>query len=190
MRLTRRNVNMGLAAGLATSAFSPIARAGGDTIKVGMVVSVTGSGADSGKYALTGARIALERVNKSGGALGKPIELIPEDDQTTNPGAVLAFSKLAAQPDIVAFIGQIRSTQTHAMAPDILKVGKPVCFGGTEVRKRLRRPILGQKLLDVERNRRRPDAFAILRRRDHAVGNSARVTRRNWGRRKSRPGAR
>jgi branched-chain amino acid transport system substrate-binding protein len=45
---------------------------------------------------------------------------------------VLAFSKLSAQPDIVAFIGQIRSTQTHAMAPDILKAGKPVCFGGTD----------------------------------------------------------
>jgi branched-chain amino acid transport system substrate-binding protein len=132
MRVTRRSVNMGLAAGLATSAFSPIARAGGDTIKIGMVASVTGPGADSGKYAVTGAKIALERVNKSGGVLGKQVELLIEDDQTTNPGAVLAFSKLSAQPDIVAFIGQIRSTQTHAMAPDILKAGKPVCFGGTD----------------------------------------------------------
>jgi branched-chain amino acid transport system substrate-binding protein len=132
MRVTRRSVNMSLAAGLATSAFSPIARAGGDTIKIGMVASVTGPGADSGKYAVTGAKIALERVNKSGGVLGKQVELLIEDDQTTNPGAVLAFSKLSAQPDIVAFIGQIRSTQTHAMAPDILKAGKPVCFGGTD----------------------------------------------------------
>ena len=49
------------------------------------------------------------------------VELVTEDDQTTNPGAVLAFSKLAAQPDIVAFLGSIRSTQNHAMAPDILK---------------------------------------------------------------------
>src|SRR5580704_5285552 len=132
MSFTRRSVNMGLAAGLATSAFSPIARAGGDTIKIGMVASVTGPGADSGKYAVTGAKIALERVNKSGGALGKQVELLIEDDQTANPGAVLAFTKLAAQPDIVAFLGQIRSTQTHAMAPDILKTGKPVCFGGTD----------------------------------------------------------
>jgi branched-chain amino acid transport system substrate-binding protein len=102
------------------------------TIKIGMVLSVTGPGADSGKYALTGAKIALDRVNKAGGVLGKQVELVTEDDQTTNPGAVLAFSKLAAQPDFVAFIGQIRSTQTHAMAPDILKAGKPVCFGGTD----------------------------------------------------------
>jgi branched-chain amino acid transport system substrate-binding protein len=102
------------------------------TIKIGMVLSVTGPGADGGKYSLTGAKIALDRVNKAGGVLGKQVELITEDDQTTNPGAVLAFSKLAVQPDIVAFIGEVRSTQTHAMAPDILKTGKPVCFGGTD----------------------------------------------------------
>ncbi len=109
-----------------------VARAGGDTIKIGMVLSVTGPGADLGKYALAGAKIALDRVNKAGGVLGREVELVTEDDRTTNPGAVLAFSKLAAQPDIVAFLGQIRSTQTHAMAPDILKTGKPVCFGGTD----------------------------------------------------------
>ena len=57
---------------------------------------------------------------------------IIEDDQTTNPGIVLAFSKLAAQEDIVAFLGSIRSTQVHAMAPDVLKLGKPVMIGGTD----------------------------------------------------------
>src|SRR5271154_274046 len=132
MRPTRRSVNLGLAASLATPAFTRAARAEGETIKIGMVLPVTGPAADSGKYALTGARIALDRVNKSGGVLGKPIELVTEDDQTTNPGAVLAFSKLAAQPDIVAFLGSIRSTPNHAMAADILKTGKPVCFGGTD----------------------------------------------------------
>src|SRR5271170_7369109 len=132
MRPTRRSVSSGLVASLAAPAFSRFARAEGNTIKIGMVLPVTGPAADSGKYALAGAKIALDRVNKSGGVLGKPIELVTEDDQTTNPGAVLAFSKLAAQPDIVAFLGSIRSTQNHAMAADILKTGKPVCFGGTD----------------------------------------------------------
>jgi branched-chain amino acid transport system substrate-binding protein len=132
MRPTRRFVNLGLCASLAAPAFSGVARAEGDTIKVGMVLSATGPGAESGKNALAGAKIALDRVNKVGGVLGKQVELITEDDQTTNPGAVLAFSKLAGQPDIVAFLGQVRSTQTHAMAPDILTTGKPVCFGGTD----------------------------------------------------------
>ena len=131
MKLTRRAVNWGLAASLAPASLRS-ARADESTIKIGMVLPVTGPAADSGKYSLTGAKIALDRVNKAGGVLGKPVELVTEDDQTTNPGAVLAFSKLAAQPDIVAFLGSIRSTQNHAMAPDILKTGKPVCFGGTD----------------------------------------------------------
>jgi branched-chain amino acid transport system substrate-binding protein len=132
MRLARRCVNLGLAATLATPAFSRVARAAGDTIKVGMALPVSGPTADLGKYALMGAKIALDRVNKSGGMLGKQVELVTEDNQSSNPGAVLAFSKLAGQPDIVAFLGPVLSTQTHAMAPDILTTGKPVCFGGTD----------------------------------------------------------
>jgi branched-chain amino acid transport system substrate-binding protein len=112
-------------------AFIRSARAA-DTIKIGMVVPITGPAAESGKYAQIGAKIALDAVNKAGGILGKQAELIFEDDQTTNPGAVLAFSKLSSQPDIVAFLGSIRSTQMHAMAPDMLKVAKPVMFGGTD----------------------------------------------------------
>src|ERR1700684_566077 len=121
MNLTRRSVGSGLAASLAASAMLRGARADDSTIKSGMVLPVTGPAADSGKYSLTGAKIALDRVNKAGGVLGKQVELVTEDDQTTNPGAVLAFSKLAAQPEIVAFLGSIRSTQNHAMAPDILR---------------------------------------------------------------------
>ncbi len=132
MEITRRSLSLGLTATLAAPALLRAARAEGDTLKIGMVAPITGPAADSGKYAVTGAKIAVDRVNKAGGVLGKPIELVIEDDQTTNPGAVLAFSKLAAQPDIVAFLGSIRSTQNHAMAPDILKTGKPVCFGGTD----------------------------------------------------------
>ncbi len=132
MRLTRRHFSAALGAGLATPAILRSAFADSATIKVGMVVPITGPAAESGKYAQIGAKLAQEAVNKAGGVLGKQLELIFEDDQTTNPGAVLAFSKLASQPDIVAFLGSIRSTQVHAMAPDILKLGKPVMIGGTD----------------------------------------------------------
>jgi branched-chain amino acid transport system substrate-binding protein len=108
------------------------ARAQGATLKIGMCAPVTGPAAESGGYAIKGAKLALEAVNKAGGVLGKQLELIVEDDQTTNPGIVLAFSKLASQPDIIGFLGSIRSTQVHAMAPDVLKLGKPVMIGGTD----------------------------------------------------------
>lgn len=132
MHLTRRGFTTVLAGTIAAPAVMRTAYAQGATVKLGMVVPMTGAAAESGSFAQTGAKIALEQVNKAGGVLGKPLELIFEDDQTTNPGAVLAFSKLASQPDIVAFLGSIRSTQMHAMAPDMLKIGKPVGFGGTD----------------------------------------------------------
>lgn len=103
-----------------------------DPLKIGMVAPATGPGAESGRFQTQGAKLAVEEVNKAGGVLGRPIELVIEDDQTTNPGVVLAFSKLAGDKDIPAFLGSIRSTQIHAMAPDVLKLGKPVMIGGTD----------------------------------------------------------
>src|SRR6478672_5436689 len=133
MRLTRRDFAAGIAAGIAAPYVITGAKAQqGSTIKIGMCVPVTGPAAEQGLWAQNGAKLALAAVNKAGGVLGKQVELVIEDDQTTNPGIVLAFSKLAAQPDIVGFLGSIRSTQVHAMAPDVLKLGKPVMIGGTD----------------------------------------------------------
>jgi branched-chain amino acid transport system substrate-binding protein len=103
-----------------------------DTIKIGQVAPLTGPGAESGRYQILGAKLAAEEINKAGGVLGRQLELVIEDDQTTNPGVVLAFSKLASNSELVAFLGEIRSTQVHAMAPDVLKLGKPVLIGGTD----------------------------------------------------------
>ena len=132
MKLTRREFAAGIAAGVAAPYVLRSANAQGATIKIGMCVPVTGPAAEQGLWAQNGAKLALAAVNKAGGVLGKQVELVIEDDQTTNPGIVLAFSKLAAQSDIVAFLGSVRSTQVHAMAPDVLKLGKPVMIGGTD----------------------------------------------------------
>jgi len=118
-----------LAAAVGLAAFAAQAA---DPIKVGMVAPLTGPGAESGRFQTQGAKLAADEVNKAGGVLGRPLELVIEDDQTTNPGVVLAFSKLAGNVEFVAFLGPIRSTQIHAMAPDALRVGKPVLIGGTD----------------------------------------------------------
>src|SRR6201985_890219 len=132
MKLTRRRFGAGIAAGIFAPFVIPSARAQGATIKIGMCAPISGPAAETGAHAVNGAKLAVDAVNKTGGVLGKQLELIVEDDQTTNPGIVLAFSKLAAQPDIVGFLGSIRSTQVHAMAPDVVKLGKPVMIGGTD----------------------------------------------------------
>ena len=130
--LTRRTFAAGLAAGVATPALGGVAQAQGATLKIGMVIPVTGNLSESGKYALNGAKLALEEINKAGGILGKQVEIVTEDDQSTNPGAVLGFSKLTSNAEMYAFIGPIRSTQIHAIAPNVLTTAKPVLIGGTD----------------------------------------------------------
>ena len=103
-----------------------------EPLKIGMTAPLTGPAAEEGRYKIQGVKLAAEEVNKAGGVLGRPIEFVIEDDQSTNPGVVLAFSKLAGDKDIPAFIGPNRSTQIHAIAPDIQRLGKPVMIGGTD----------------------------------------------------------
>jgi len=117
--------------GIALAAAAFCVRAEG-TIKIGLVNEATGPNAEAGVYTVNGARLALEEVNAAGGILGRKAELELEDNQSTNPGTVLAFSKLFAQKDIVAIIGPIRSTQTQAASPTIAKSGIPVMIGGTD----------------------------------------------------------
>ena len=127
MSITRRTAMLASAASLA---MPWVARAA-DTLKIGISSPVTGAAAESGRFQLTGARLALAELNVKG-VLGRQVELVVEDDQTTNPGAVLAFSRLSSNPEMVAFVGMIRSTQVNSIAPDVAKVGKPVMIGGTD----------------------------------------------------------
>lgn len=129
--VTRRATMLGTVAALAAP---PIIARAADTIRIGVVSPQTGAAAQSGQFMRNGINLALDAVNAKGGVLGRKLEIVVADDQTTNPGAVLAFSKLASDASMVAFIGSIRSTQVQAMAPDVLKTGKPMMIGGTDPR--------------------------------------------------------
>ena len=108
-----------------------VARAA-ETIKIGQMAPLTGPAAEAGQRQVNGAKLAAEAVNAAGGVLGRPIELFVEDDQSTNPGGVLAFSRLAARGDLVGFLASQRSTLLHAIAPDVQKVAKPTIMAGTD----------------------------------------------------------
>lgn len=103
-----------------------------DTIKIGGIVPITGPAAEAGRFMQNGAAMAIEAINAKGGVLGKKLEWVIEDDATTNPGAVLGFSRLVSRGDCVAYTSSIRSTQVNAVAPDVIKAAKPTMFGGTD----------------------------------------------------------
>jgi len=103
-----------------------------DPIKIGMMAESTGPNAEVGVNQMNGAKMALEEVNKAGGVMGRMLELRVEDNQSTNPGSVLALSKLTSGNDLTALIGSVRSTQIQAVSPTVLKVGLPMIIGGTD----------------------------------------------------------
>ena len=119
-------VSAGAAIGLVRPAFAA------DSIKIGMTIPMTGAGATTGQLQTQGTKLAIEQVNAAGGVLGRKLELVMEDDQTTNPGMVLAFSRLVNRGDLAVILGSVRSTQVNAVAADIKKSGIPVFIGGSD----------------------------------------------------------
>jgi len=103
-----------------------------ETIKIGVVSTLTGPYAEWGTFQVNGLQLALEDIKKSGGVLGRPVELRIEDNQSSNPGTVLAFTKLFADPDIKGIVGPIASTQIQAASPAIARSGIPTMIGGTD----------------------------------------------------------
>ncbi len=103
-----------------------------DPIKFGMMAESSGPNAEAGVYQNNGAKMAVEEINAAGGVLGRPLELRSEDNQSTNPGSVLAISKLTSGGDMTALIGSVRSTQIQAVSPTVAKAGLPMVVGGTD----------------------------------------------------------
>jgi branched-chain amino acid transport system substrate-binding protein len=105
---------------------------GAETIKIGVVSTLTGPYAEWGTFQVNGLQLALEDIKKSGGILGHPVELRIEDNASSNPGTVLAFTKLFTDPEIRGIVGPIASTQIQAASPAIAKSGIPTMIGGTD----------------------------------------------------------
>ncbi len=127
-----RALRHSLAVAIALTFIQPLTSRAAEPIKIGVVAPLTGPLADAGRYGVQGAKLAVEEVNKAGGALGRQLELVVEDDQSLNPATILAFTKLADDKDIVAFLGPTRSTQIQSIAPSVKQSGRPVMIGGTD----------------------------------------------------------
>lgn len=111
------------AAGLVALAVPALAQ---ETIKIGVTQPLTGSVAASGTYVTNGARIAAEIVNKKGGVLGRPIELVVEDNKSNPREAVNAVEKLILKDKVPVLMGAWSSTFTLAVMPKLMEYGVPM----------------------------------------------------------------
>jgi ABC-type branched-subunit amino acid transport system substrate-binding protein len=93
--------------------------AGGEPIKIGELFHLTGVGAIWGPLQQQPATLAVEEINQAGGVLGRPLELISEDDQTDPDVSVQKGTKLALEDKVEAIFGLVYSSTRSAVAANV-----------------------------------------------------------------------
>lgn len=84
------------------------------TIKIALVIPITGNYAGYGNQLLAGASQAAKDINKQGGILGDNLEIVPYDDKCQVSLATNIAKKLAKDQNITAIIGHVTSSTTLA----------------------------------------------------------------------------
>jgi branched-chain amino acid transport system substrate-binding protein len=111
------------AATIATTCNSASAQ-GGEPIKIGFSMALTGPLAPNGKQALLGAKIWEEETNAKGGLLGRQVQLITYDDQS-NPAMVPSiYTKLLDVDKVDLIVGPYATNMNAPAMPIVMQRGK------------------------------------------------------------------
>jgi branched-chain amino acid transport system substrate-binding protein len=87
------------------------------SIKIGVNLELTGDWGTFGQSELAGIRLAVKETNLAGGLLGRPIELIVEDNMTRLDETSKAMTKLIEVNEVVGVIGAVGSARSLVIAP-------------------------------------------------------------------------
>jgi branched-chain amino acid transport system substrate-binding protein len=105
----------------------------GDTIKIGLVASLTGPQAPWGKDNLKGSQLAVDEFNEKGGLNGKKVQLVYEDDASKPEEGKTAVEKLIGDENVLGVVGEVASGITLQMAPVCQDKGVPeILVGATK----------------------------------------------------------
>lgn len=96
-----------------------------EPIAVAAIFSVSGIASSHNAPLVSMVQLAASEINQNGGVLGRPLELILLDNQSTTIGSSLAAEK-ACQLGVSAVIGAHWSSHSLAIAPVLQKHGVPM----------------------------------------------------------------
>ena len=97
-----------------------------EMIKVGLLAPLTGFAAADGASVKNSVDLAVEKVNKAGGLLGKKVELVTYDDRADAKEAVALAQKLIQQDKVVGLVAGSYSMPTRAVSPLFQDEGLPL----------------------------------------------------------------
>jgi branched-chain amino acid transport system substrate-binding protein len=116
-RLSRRAFLQAAGSTLALAALPDPVTAQAAPIKLGTLTPLTGAGGSYGPSMRKAMEFVAQEVNAAGGVLGRPLQLVSEDDQTNPEAAVRAARKLIDVDKVAAIMGTWASAVTTAVAP-------------------------------------------------------------------------
>jgi urea transport system substrate-binding protein len=107
---------------------SPTSATSAEPIKIGAVLPFSGGVELYGRQAKLGLDLAAKDINAGGGILGRPVELLYEDDKTDPAVAVDATRKLIERDGVLAVVGPITSRNLIAMSPAVESLKTPLLY--------------------------------------------------------------
>ena len=99
-----------------------------DPLKIGLLEDTSGDLAFMGLPKLHGTQLAVEEINKAGGVMGRPLELIYIDPQGDNARYQEFTRRLLSKDKVDVLIGGITSAAREAMRPIVNRTQTPYFY--------------------------------------------------------------
>lgn len=109
----------------AVFAFGTLNAYAAEPIKIGSILSVTGPAAFLGEPELKTMQLYIESINKAGGVLGRPLELVHYDDGSDASKANGFAKRLIESDKVDVLVGGTTTGSTMSIVPLVEKAGMP-----------------------------------------------------------------
>lgn len=97
-----------------------------EPVRIGITTVLSGPNADRGQQEHYGSQLALDRINQSGGLLGRPVEAFYGDNAAKPPQGVAETRRLVEMEKVSAVIGALATPVTKAIMPMMMEAKVPL----------------------------------------------------------------
>ena len=97
-------------------------------IRIGVISPLTGAWTVYGKAHFAGFELAVDEINKAGGVLGRPIEIVVGDSKTEPRIVVEQANRLIRQERVDLLAGTFSSAERNAAGPVVQQSGKILLY--------------------------------------------------------------